>query len=192
MSLTLKLIVPTLIMLLIVYGLLLRGPEHTRVFSLGGVAVSLLGLERSLVIAARLFVISATTVAFVKATPLMQLADGLRSLGIPAAIAAVVVSSCNLHASVGLRMRQIVDAQRSRGLSPRGSPLARLRMYAPVLRPLLFAMVLGAVERSALWHDRGYLRAHLSQRLRLGRHDVAALLIALLVIVGAGCLRWLV
>jgi energy-coupling factor transporter transmembrane protein EcfT len=145
-----------------------------------------------MVIAARLFVISASTIGFTAAVPLMELAGGLRTLGMPVSIAAVFISSFNIYFLTKQKTRQIIDAQRSRGLRPKGLILGRARMYIPILRPLLFGMLLAAVERSSLWQSRGYLSFIGHQSLGIRQRDCIAMFMALMVVLAAVLSRWIV
>lgn len=182
----LKVILPTIAMLALVYGLLAPPGEAQPGFAERIVA----GVLTGAFIGARLMAIAVATLAFVATTRQMEFASCLCTLGIPSWLAAVFVSSFNMHAVVIRKTRQIVDAQRARGLKPKGILLGRIRMYAPILRPLLFGMILSAIERSALWQTRGYIEVAGRRQLRFRRPDAWALGFALFLPCSAGVLRW--
>ena len=190
LSFTAKLVLPTAVMLVVVYGFLVPTANNDS-YQLADISVSMRGIGIALAITARLFMIGVATIGFSAAVPLTQLASGLRALGMPAPIVAIFISSFNIHSLMLQKLRQIADAQRSRGLQPRGLIWGRVRVYLPMLQPLLFGMLQGAVERSSLWHSRGYLRHFGYYKLALGCRDGAALLLAGGIVGSAVCSRWI-
>lgn len=186
-----RLFLPTAAMLLLVYGFLIPAPDKTACPLLDGVGVSLGGVLASLTIAARLATIAIATIGFSAAVPPTQLASGLRAIGFPSPVVGVFVSSFNIYSLMLQKLHQIADAQRSRGLQPRGLIWGRLRVYVPMLQPLLFGLLQGAVERASLWHSRGYLEHVGYHKLVLRRRDGAVLILAVVVLGWAMGSRWI-
>jgi energy-coupling factor transporter transmembrane protein EcfT len=185
-----KVVLPTMVMLLVVYGFLVPPGESTRALLFGLQGRLALGLQTSLGVGARLVVIGAATLAFVGITPQMQFAAGLRAMGLAPPMIAVFVSSYNMYGVAVRKIRQIADAQRSRGLGGDGFLLSKLRMYIPILRPLVFSLLLGAIERAALWRSRNYLDSVGAHDLRFHRGDIALIAVAVAVLFGSGLIRW--
>ena len=191
LAFSVRFVLPTAFMLILVYGLLVPDRDLSSVITVGGLNLSVAGIYRSLAIAARLLVIGAATVVFVRSTPLIPLAEGLRAMRLPSSLAAILVSSFNMHGLVAQKIHQIADAQRSRGLLPRGVVHGRLRMYVPLLRPLLFGLLQSAIERASLWQSRGYLRERGLGRASLQWRDIGGMGAAGLLVLCGGILRWL-
>jgi energy-coupling factor transporter transmembrane protein EcfT len=181
-------VLPTAVMLLVVHGTLLPREDRITIF---GLQISPAGLEHGLDVSGRILVLGLSTIIFVKATPVTQLAAGLAALGLPQSVAAMIVSSFCLSGDVSRRIKQIAQAQRARGLWPRGLFLGRVRAYLPILQPLVNGLILGAIERSALWQSRGYLAA----RPRLARPwsvwDTAVVLLGVVLLLSGWLTRWL-
>jgi len=182
-----RIVLPTFVMLVVVYGFLVpyesaanHQSDWMERFFLGVFVASAIG--------ARLLVIGTATIVFVSVTPQLQIASGLRAMRVPVPVVAVFVSSFNMYGSVVRKIRQIVDAQRSRGLSGRGLR-GRVRMYIPILRPLLFSMLTSAVERASVWRTRNYLGMVGSTELEIGFYDTIVATLGALLVGGAGVAR---
>lgn len=188
----LRLVLPTTVMLFVVYGFLVPANAESTLIKVGGIVLSISGLWVSLGIAARLLIIGGATLAFMKNTTPTELSDGLRALSVPATLVAMFVSSFSIHTLVIRKIHQIANAQRSRGLRPRVFIIDRLRMYIPILRPLLFTMLNAAVERSTLWQSRGYLKMVNKQKRKMHWWDALAILLSIVFVVCAVFTRWLI
>jgi energy-coupling factor transporter transmembrane protein EcfT len=186
-----KIVLPTTVMLVIVYGFLVPFHEGAVLVTVTGIHISVSGVLIAVVITGRLLMVGGITILFFTTTPLMEFAHGLRALKLPEQLVAVFVSSFNMHRVVIRKIRQITDAQKSRGLYSKGFIVGRLRMYIPILRPLVFGMLLSATERSSLWQSRGYLRVMDKEICPLKLHDFITILLATLIALWAGLLRWL-
>ena len=187
----LRLVLPTLVMLVLVYGFLVPPSAPSATTRLWGVQLSASGIGLSLAIAGRLLAVGGATVAFFKTTPALELAAGLRGLGLPPSLAVVLLSSFTMYRHVQRKIRQIADSQRSRGVYPRGILVGRLRVYVPLLRPLLFGLILGAVNRSALWQARGFLEQTEIDNVNLKLRDKIGIVCAIVVVTLAGVIRWI-
>lgn len=185
-----NLVMPTAFMLVVVYGCLMPTAEPST-SSLLGIKYSPTGVHEGLVIAARLAVLGGSMVAFIAMTPPMEFAAGLRALRVPPGVIAMLISSLGLLGVVEHRIRKIADAQRSRGLRPQGVIVGRLKVFIPVLRPLLFGLITDALERSALWESRHYLDAQGPGLPKLRRHDLAVILGALSMLLLGAVARWI-
>jgi energy-coupling factor transporter transmembrane protein EcfT len=187
----LRIVLPTAVMLTFIYGLLMPPSHSAHYVHLANVSINTNGVISGLRISARLMIVGMATITFVKLTPQMQLVAGLRALGLGPSLIAVFISSFNLYSLIVRKMRQIMDAQRARGLTG-GTPIVgQLRMYIPILRPLVFGMVLSAAERSALWRSRNYIESASGDSQKLRYADYVVISVACVVIFGGAYIRWL-
>lgn len=181
-------ILPTFLMLVVVYGLLVPTiNEHTRFIY--GIRINIDGLWESLGITARLCIIILAGFAFTAVTSPMQLASALRTLKLSPELVAIFVSSFSIYTLALRKIKQISDAQRSRALHGRYI-LGRVRMYIPIMKPLLFGLIASAVERSALWQSREYLNNIGTEELCWNGRDTVCIVGSLLLSTIAGLLRW--
>ncbi|MFX1562194.1 MAG: energy-coupling factor transporter transmembrane component T [Promethearchaeota archaeon] len=185
-SFAIKIVAPTGAMLLLVYGILIPIGQDS-----ADSLLSMRGLCVGATIAARLLVIGTATIIFIRVTPLVELGNALRAVHCPIVMTAVLVASFNMHILVVRKIHQIADAQRSRGLKPAGIIRGKLRMFLPILRPLFFGLIIGAVERSSLWINRGYLSHDCANKLKLSKTDIVVITTASAIIVFVGSIRWM-
>lgn len=151
-----KVILPTAIMLVVTYVILIPPPPDEQRTWFLGLGLRLPGLWVVAEKVARLMIVAGATISFHVTTSHSELACGLRSLCCPTPLVKMIVSAFSLYPVIVSRIRQIADAQRSRGLRPSGLLWGRLRVYLPILSPLFFTLMSDSLERSALWGSRGY------------------------------------
>lgn len=186
-----RIVLPTLLMLIFIYGLLIPPSNSAYHVHIANVNININGIISGLRISARLMVVGMSTITFVKLTPQTQLVAGLRDLGLSPSLIAVFISSFNLYSLIVRRMRQIIDAQRSRGLTGGNLIIGRVRMYIPILRPLVFGMVLSAAERSALWRSRNYIESASRELQRFRQADFVVISVACVMVLSGAYIRWL-
>lgn len=186
----LRLVLPTMLMLFLIYGFLVPHSADDGL-SIGYWNRTLIGLSKSTFFGARIGVVCVATIAISKTTRQMQFVVALQSVRIPPTLIAAIMSSLNMYTFTKRKIIQIIDAQKSRGLFCSGVVMGRMRAYMPILRPLVFGMILGAIERSALWRTRGYLALLDQSALSLGRLDVLFIVFALILPLCAGIVRYL-
>ena len=90
-------------------------------------------------------------------------------------------------------MSTIIDAQRSRGLLRHRNPFRRVYAFIPLLRPLTFLLMMGAVDRAAVWHHRGLLVRPQIVKRSFAQRDYVALIASSLVLACSivdRCLHW--
>jgi energy-coupling factor transport system permease protein len=178
-------------MLTFIYGLLIPPSNSAYHVHIVNVNINTNGMISGIRISARLMVVGIATITFVKLTPQTQLVAGLRALGLSPSLIAVFISSFNLYSLIVRKMRQIIDAQRSRGLTGGKLIIGRVRMYIPILRPLVFGMVLSAAERSALWRSRNYIESASRESQKLCQADLVVISVACVMVLGGAYIRWL-
>lgn len=99
------------------------------------------GLETSAVIAGRLLILAGLAGWFATTTESETFEVALVRLGIPWSIAFMSSLSLRLVPEMRTRFRRIEEAQRSRGLTFEGGPLARAKQRLPMLIPFLVSVI---------------------------------------------------
>ena len=129
---------------------------------------------------------------FLTATPVEDFSYGLTRLGLPFAVSFALSLSFRLAPLFLDTMRDILDAQRARGLRTGGGIVGRLRVYVPLLVPV-FATALRRADQLALaleskgfglTNRRGSLREY-----RAGGKDALALILVSLLLLALIALR---
>lgn len=185
-----RLVLPTMIMLFILYSFLVPGPTKNDTYIVHQ-NVIMYGLIKSFEIGVRLLAIGISTIAFSFSTSQFQMAQALRAIRLPPSLVAIFISSFGIYTLVKRKIRQILDAQRSRGLSREGILIKRIQMYMPILRPLFFGLIMGAIERSALWHSRNYFSAIKEPPVLWKAKNSILILVAIMLPLIGGAVRWL-
>lgn len=109
-----------------------------RLFTL---ALSTGGLTTSAVIAGRLVILAGVAAWFATTTDSEAFEVALVRLGLPWGFAFMLSLTLRLVPELRNRFRRIEDAQRARGLTFEGGPLARARRRIPMLIPFLAAVI---------------------------------------------------
>ncbi len=112
--------------------------------------------------------ITTIVVAFLTALAVVQparLVDALVERGFPFSIAYVFAATLQAVPRFRDRARQVLDAQRCRGLRVGGSPVRRLRAIAPLVVPLILGALAEVDERTFALEARG--AAHATRRTPL-------------------------
>lgn len=122
------------------------------------VAITTGGIETSTLIAARLLVVASAASWFAATTDPVEFEVALSSLGIPWRFAFVLSLTLRLVPEMRARFRTIEEAQRSRGLTIEGGPVARVRARIPMLVPFLASVARYGFELSDALVVRGFDR----------------------------------
>ncbi len=104
-------------------------------------ALSTGGLTTSAVIAGRLLILAGVAAWFATTTETEAFEVALVRVGIPWPFAFMISLTLRLIPELRSRFRRIEDAQRARGLTFEGGPLARARRRIPMLIPFLAAAI---------------------------------------------------
>lgn len=107
----------------------------------GWLAVTTGGLETSALIASRLVVIAAVAAWFAATTDAEAFEAALVSLGVPWTFAFTLSLTLALVPVLRERFRSVEEAQRARGVTYTGGPIARARARVPVFVPFLAGVV---------------------------------------------------
>jgi energy-coupling factor transport system permease protein len=141
--------VPTWILLAIMNAIV--APEGS-VVRVAGLAIAPAALLPAAWVALRLGAAVAALGWVVVTTPPQRLVRALAQRGLPAWSQYLLAASLAAVTDARSRAREVLDAQRCRGLVVRGGPLARLRATLPLAGPLMVSLVTDA-ERHAIALD---------------------------------------
>jgi energy-coupling factor transport system permease protein len=160
-------------------------PMALLVFAVGFLAF---GLEEGCVLALRLLVLFTVSFLVFRALPPDELADGLTRMGLPSWFSFMLTTAMRYVPLLGLRLRHIMDAQRSRGIDLRPRP-GNVRNLAALVLPLLIQSFALADDLAVAMEARGFGREGRSSRrvLRMARWEYALMLGGL---AGLGALIW--
>ena len=141
--------IPTWIFLAIMNAIV--APEGA-VVRVAGVAMAPAALVPAAWVALRLAAAVAALGWVIVTTPPQRLVRALAQRGLPAWSQYLLAASLAAVTDARSRAREVLDAQRCRGLAVGGGPLARLRATLPLAGPLIVSLVTDA-ERHAIALD---------------------------------------
>jgi energy-coupling factor transporter transmembrane protein EcfT len=147
--LALAVAVPTWLLLAIMNAIV--APEGPLV-RMAGLAMAPAALVPAAWVALRLGAAVAALGWVIVTTPPQRLVRALAQRGLPAWSQYVLAASLAAVTDARSRAREVLDAQRCRGLAVGGGPLARLRATLPLAGPLMVSLVTDA-ERHAIALD---------------------------------------
>jgi energy-coupling factor transport system permease protein len=146
---------PTWVLLALMDGVL-AVPAEARTLSLVVVDASPAGLASATGIALRLTAAVAALGAVVTTVSPRRLARALAERGLPAWSAYLLVASLEAVPQARRRAREVLEAQRCRGLGTGGGALDRARALLPLAAPLALSLVAEAEERALALDARGF------------------------------------
>ena len=114
-------------------------------------------VEIALQLALRLFVLFSTSILVFGATGPAEIGDALRLLGFPYALAFMITSGMRYVPLIGLKVRHITEAQRSRGIDL-AFKLRNVKNLIALLMPLLFQSFILADDLAVAMESRGFGR----------------------------------
>jgi energy-coupling factor transport system permease protein len=126
------------------------------VIRVGGVAIAVGALLPAAWISLRLGAAVAALGWVVMTTPPQRLVRALAQRGLPAWLQYVLAASLAAVPEARRRAREVLDAQRCRGLAVGGGPLARLRATLPLAGPLMVSLVTEAERRAIALDARAF------------------------------------
>jgi energy-coupling factor transport system permease protein len=145
--------IPTWLFLAVMNAIVAPDGDVIRV---GGVAVAVGALLPAAWISLRLGAAVAALGWVVMTTPPQRLVRALAQRGLPAWLQYVLAASLAAVPEARRRAREVLDAQRCRGLAVGGGPLARLRATLPLAGPLMVSLVTEAERRAIALDARAF------------------------------------
>jgi energy-coupling factor transport system permease protein len=173
-------------------------PATVALVRVGPLAVDQAGLRTGIFFAVRIVLLVAGTSLLTLTTSPVELTGGIERALAPLKYVRVPVGELAMTLTIALRFipttveeaDRIVTAQMARGAAfDRGGPVARAKAYAPVLVPLFYQLFRRADALATAMEARCYHGTERRTRLheaRMGLTDWTALLVAIVVLVGAG------
>ena len=147
----LLLALPVWVLLLVLHGLL--GAEPYR--ALGPLTVSEPGLQRALLLGARITAILFAFLTVLATVSPARLVEAMTERGAPFGRMYLLVSTLTMVPRMRARAAQILEAQQCRGLRLRGSPVARLAALGPLVLPLVLGALAEVDEQVLALDTRG-------------------------------------
>ncbi|MFB6081295.1 MAG: energy-coupling factor transporter transmembrane component T [Halanaeroarchaeum sp.] len=122
------------------------------------VGVTAGGVETAVVIALRLLVVTAVAAWFAATTVAEEFEAALVAFSVPWSFAFLLSLTVRLVPEMRRRFAVVEEAQRSRGLTLEGGPLARARARVPMFLPFFSAVIRYGYDLSDALTARGYGR----------------------------------
>ena len=145
--------IPTWLFLAVMNAIVAPDGDVIRV---GGVPIAVGALLPAAWISLRLGAAVAALGWVVMTTPPQRLVRALAQRGLPAWLQYVLAASLAAVPEARRRAREVLDAQRCRGLAVGGGPLARLRATLPLAGPLMVSLVTEAERRAIALDARAF------------------------------------
>lgn len=114
------------------------------------------GILYALSLSSKLLVIGGSILLFFLVTPIKDLVSSLEQRGLSPAFSYVILSTLQIIPQMEKRSRQIMDAQRSRGVETEGNLLTRAKAFIPSLGPLILSSIVGTEERAITLEARAF------------------------------------
>lgn len=114
------------------------------------------GILYALSLSSKLLVIGGSILLFFLVTPIKDLVSSLEQGGLSPAFSYVILSTLQIIPQMEKRSRQIMDAQRSRGVETEGNLLTRAKAFIPSLGPLILSSIVGTEERAITLEARAF------------------------------------
>lgn len=155
LNLSLKILLPIILVLFIVQGLTFPGGK-TIIWQWGTVDITTEGLLFALGIGSRIIVLVLTSILLVLTTHPGDLMSALTERGMSPKFSYIISSTLQLIPAFKDRADSILLAQQARGLSLKGNPLRRMKIMLPLLSPLVLGMFTDVEERSTAMEARAF------------------------------------
>ena len=155
LSISVKILLPIILVLFIVQGLTFPGGK-TVIWQWGIISVTSEGLLFALGIGSRIIVLVLTSILLVLTTHPGDLMGALTEHGMSPKFSYIISSTLQLIPAFRERADSILLAQQARGLSLKGSPIRRAKFMLPLLTPLVLGMFTDVEERSTAMEARAF------------------------------------
>jgi energy-coupling factor transport system permease protein len=166
-AVVLKLILPTAGFMFVMQSIFIPGGV-TELFRIGPITVELETVQRSFLIASRIFLMVSSFTFFLLTTHPSELMTDLTRRGLPSQFSYVLISTLQILPQMQAKAQTIIAAQRSRGLDTESSFLRRAGSLVPLVGPLVFGSLVEVEERAIAIEARGFT----SKRSKTSLHDI--------------------
>lgn len=114
------------------------------------------GLLYALSLSSKVFVFGGSLLLFFKTTKIKDFVSSLEQLGLSPTFSYVILSTLQIIPQMEKRSKQIMDAQRSRGVEIEGNLISRAKAFIPALGPLVLSSIVGTEERAITLEARAF------------------------------------
>ena len=162
-----RLILPTAGFMFVMQSIFIPGGV-TELFHIGPFSIEVETVQRSYLIASRIFLMVSAFAFLLLSTHPSELMTDLTRRGLPPQFAYVLISTLQIIPQMQAKAQTIIAAQRSRGLDTQSSFFKRVGALVPLVRPLVFGSLVEVEERAIAIEARGFTSTHIKTSL----HDV--------------------
>ena len=162
-----RLILPTAGFMFVMQSIFIPGGV-TELFHIGPFSVEVETVQRSYLIASRIFLMVSAFAFLLLSTHPSELMTDLTRRGLPPQFAYVLISTLQIIPQMQAKAQTIIAAQRSRGLDTQSSFFKRVGALVPLARPLVFGSLVEVEERAIAIEARGFT----STRLKTSLHEI--------------------
>lgn len=190
---------PLVLSIMVINTFLYPGAQDV-LFSVGPFDATAEGLTAASQAALRVIAFAASVGVFALTTRTDELVDDLERRGLGRRASFVISAAIGTVPRMAERAKEIIDAQRARGLDTEGSIPARLRSLVPLAGPLVLGALTDVEQRTMALEARAFaapgkrtpLRPYPDSAAQRGlRWGLTLLTVALLVLAVGGWLWWL-
>jgi energy-coupling factor transport system permease protein len=167
LKIALRLILPTAGFMFVMQSIFIPGGV-TELFHVGPFSIEVETVQRSFLIASRIFLMVSAFAFLLLSTHPSELMTDLTRRGLPSQFAYVLISTLQIVPQMQAKAQTIIAAQRSRGLDTESTFLKRAGSLLPLVGPLVFGSLVEVEERAIAIEARGFTSTHVKTSL----HDV--------------------
>lgn len=162
-----RLILPTAGFMFVMQSIFIPGGV-TELFRIGPFSIEVETVQRSYLIASRIFLMVSAFAFLLLTTHPSELMTDLTRRGLPPQFSYVLISTLQIIPQMQAKAQTIISAQRSRGLDTESSFMKRIGLLVPLVGPLVFGSLVEVEERAIAIEARGFT----STRVKTFLHDI--------------------
>ena len=154
-----RLILPTAGFMFVMQSIFIPGGV-TELFRIGPLSIEVETVQRSYLIASRIFLMVSAFAFLLLTTHPSELMTDLTRRGLPPQFSYVLISTLQIIPQMQTKAQTILSAQRSRGLDTQSSFFKRVGSLVPLASPLVFGSLVEVEERAIAIEARGFTSTH--------------------------------
>ena len=155
-SRTAKVVLPFAISVVLIQGLLWK--DGTPIAAIGPISFKLEGVRFAVAAVGRMLSVLGSFLLLSLSTRPDRLMIALAQRGLSASVSYIVLTTLQIVPRFQAKARQILDAQRARGLETEGNILTRLRTLPALLGPLILSSLIEIEDRAIALEARAFKR----------------------------------
>jgi len=155
-SRTVKVVLPFAISVVLIQGLLWK--DGTPIAAIGPISFKLEGVRFAVAAVGRMLSVFGSFLLLSLSTRPDRLMIALAQRGLSASVSYIVLTTLQIVPRFQAKARQILDAQRARGLETEGNILTRLRTLPALLGPLILSSLIEIEDRAIALEARAFKR----------------------------------